>query len=55
MCGDNVQGLPAWNLLLMTRRAFAVPLGNLADVPAVLVALKATVCSKHAEPLDNRP
>ena len=39
----DLQGLPAWNLLLLTRRPFAVPLANLADVPAVLAGMKAKV------------
>ena len=42
----DLQGLPAWNLLLLTRRPFAVPLANLADVPAVLAGMKAKVWYK---------
>ena len=37
------QGLPAWNLLLLARRPYAVPLRNCADIPAVLAAAGARV------------
>lgn len=48
-----VQGLPAWNILLVARKPFAVALYDCSAVPAVLSSVNAKV-RNHARILGTR-
>ena len=43
----SLQGLPAWNILLLARKPFAVALHDCAAVPAVLSSANAKVRRKR--------